>query len=223
MRRWINPLVGSRLDTGLARGERSVETVGRLADDVGATPPARRRRLAPFPRASARLRRGTNKRSGGPVRRTSSTTERSALEKDEANRFRRCGRQRIPRCLCLCVQGCIYDGVHLAGWRTAARLLTATSLRAPRKNCWRRGARVEKLLGGTSDRGAFVAVHADRLVAFARLCRWVNDCLERCNHWLVSVSSETSNVNGIVCVDSSVDDGTLELYYNCNIIGHYRC
>lgn len=55
MRRWINPLDGSRLDTGLARGERSVETVGRLADDVGATPPARRRRLAPFPRASARL------------------------------------------------------------------------------------------------------------------------------------------------------------------------
>ena len=64
MRRWINPLDGSRLDTGLARGERSVETFGRLADDVGATPPARRRRLAPFPRASAPLRRGTNKRSG---------------------------------------------------------------------------------------------------------------------------------------------------------------
>lgn len=40
------------------RGERSVETVGRLADDVGATPPAPRRRLAPFPRAGAPPRKG---------------------------------------------------------------------------------------------------------------------------------------------------------------------
>lgn len=50
------------------RGDGSVETVGRsvgrLADDVGATPPARRRRLAPFPRAGAPLRRANGDEEG---------------------------------------------------------------------------------------------------------------------------------------------------------------
>ena len=123
MRRWINPLDGSRLDTGLARGERSVETVGRLADDVGATPPARRRRLAPFPRASARL--DAQRTNAAP--RTTSTVKAVRLQvrkgryyvfEDAVERIRR----RVVSLFRLIRQ---VDGSSVWWWCIAARLLTA--------------------------------------------------------------------------------------------------